>query len=135
MPNKLGRIEVGQKLICNGYPGVVTEIHTGQLEGMATVRLERGSVCVDLRELYKFNVWDKISNEWYGVNYRTLPDDGAEQEAVVSEYERQLLVENAPKLLKALRDLLDMITDNRLHGPEVYAASEAIALADGKKIQ
>jgi hypothetical protein len=103
MPNKLGRIEVGQKLICNGYPGVVTEIHTGQLEGMATVRLERGSVC--------------------------------EQEAVVSEYERQLLVENAPKLLKALRDLLDMITDNRLHGPEVYAASEAIALADGKKIQ
>ena len=37
----------------------------------------------------KKDIWDAISNEWYGVNYRELPDDGAKQEAVVSEAERR----------------------------------------------
>jgi hypothetical protein len=83
------KIQVGQKLSCNGYPGTVTEVHKGQLSGMATVRLERGSVCVDIHELAKFNQWNEISNEWYGVNYRELPDDGAQQEAVIAEAERR----------------------------------------------
>ena len=34
-------------------------------------------------------IWDAISNEWYGVDYRALPDDGAQQEAVVAEAERR----------------------------------------------
>ena len=37
----------GQKVECNGFPGTVVEICTGQLEGMVIVRLASGSVCVD----------------------------------------------------------------------------------------
>jgi len=39
----------------------------------------------------------------------------------------------APELLKACRGLLDMITDNRLHGPEVFFAAAAIAAAEGRE--
>jgi hypothetical protein len=39
--------KVGQKVMCNGYEGAITEVHTGQLEGMVTVRMARGSVTVD----------------------------------------------------------------------------------------
>ena len=38
--------KVGQKVQCNGYPGVVSDVGTGQLKGMVEVRLDRGSVCV-----------------------------------------------------------------------------------------
>jgi len=37
---------VGQKVICNGYPGTITTVCDGQLKGMVEVRLARGSVCV-----------------------------------------------------------------------------------------
>lgn len=40
-------MKVGTKVICNGYEGTVTEIHSGVLDGMVTVRLARGDVCVD----------------------------------------------------------------------------------------
>ena len=36
----------GDPVICNGYPGTVTEVHTGQLEGMVSVRLAPSEVCV-----------------------------------------------------------------------------------------
>jgi hypothetical protein len=48
-------IEVGTKLQCNGYPGTVTEICSGQLTGMAVVRLDSGDVCVSISELKQFN--------------------------------------------------------------------------------
>ncbi len=41
---------VGQKVTCNGYPGTITEVCTGQLSGMVVVRLASGSVCVDATE-------------------------------------------------------------------------------------
>jgi hypothetical protein len=36
----------------------------------------------------------------------------------------------ASDLLEALRALLDMVTDNRLHGPEILKACDAIAKAE-----
>jgi len=36
----------------------------------------------------------------------------------------------SPLLLEACHKLLDMITDNRTHGPEIYFAAEAIAAAE-----
>ena len=41
------------------------------------------------------------------------------------------LIAAAPDLLEACQGLLDMITDNRLHGPEVFFAADAIAKAGG----
>jgi hypothetical protein len=38
---------VGQQVTCNGYPGVISKICTGQLFGMVEVRMGTGSVCVD----------------------------------------------------------------------------------------
>lgn len=38
---------VGQKVMCNGYPGVIKKVHTGQLSGMVDVKLERGLVTVE----------------------------------------------------------------------------------------
>ena len=38
----------------------------------------------------------------------------------------------APKLVTALRGLLDMVTDNRVHGVELDAAVEALAHAEGR---
>lgn len=49
--NKFFELAVGSKVICNGYEGTVSKIHTGQLEGMADVRLVRGTVCVDITGL------------------------------------------------------------------------------------
>ncbi len=46
---------VGQKVICHGYDGTVTEIHGGKLAGMVDVRLDRGAVCVPASELARFN--------------------------------------------------------------------------------
>jgi hypothetical protein len=48
-------VTVGQQVICNGYDGTVTEVHTGQLNGMCTVRLARGTVCTGIAELLRFN--------------------------------------------------------------------------------
>lgn len=44
-------IQVSQHVVCNGYRGVVRVVCSGQLEGMAEVALERGSVCVGISEL------------------------------------------------------------------------------------
>ena len=41
------------------------------------------------------------------------------------------LIATSPMLLEACRGLLDMITNNRLHGPEVIFAADAIAAAEG----
>ena len=38
----------------------------------------------------------------------------------------------APVLVTALRGLLDMVTDNRVHGVELDAAVEALAHAEGR---
>lgn len=37
---------VGDKVICNGFPMVVSEVCDGQLAGMVVAKTERGSVCV-----------------------------------------------------------------------------------------
>ena len=36
-------------------------------------------------------------------------------------------------LIEALRGMVDMATDSRTHGPEIYAACDAIAKAEGKE--
>jgi len=41
------------------------------------------------------------------------------------------LIAASPALLEACERLLEMITDNRLHGPEVYEAAEVISAAKG----
>ena len=48
-------LTVGQQVKCNGFPGTVIEICTGKLAGMCVVRLARGTVCVDISELLRFN--------------------------------------------------------------------------------
>lgn len=42
------------------------------------------------------------------------------------------LIASAPELLDALKGLLEMVTDNRLHGDEVYKAGDAIKKAEGR---
>lgn len=37
---------VGERVICNGFPGVVKTVCEGQLEGLVEVKLESGVVCV-----------------------------------------------------------------------------------------
>lgn len=37
----------------------------------------------------QFEQWNEISMEWYRIAYIELPDDGAQQEAVVLEAERR----------------------------------------------
>lgn len=49
--NKFFEFAVGSKVICNGYPGVIEKMHTGQLAGMADVRLASGVVCDSLENL------------------------------------------------------------------------------------
>ena len=49
------QFQVGQKVICNGYDGTITEICTGQLAGTVHVRLASGTVSVDATELARFN--------------------------------------------------------------------------------
>jgi len=48
-PYKIGQrfdFEVGQPVICNGFEGAIAEVHSGQLQGMVSVRLDSGSVTV-----------------------------------------------------------------------------------------
>ena len=49
--NKFFEFAVGSKVIYSGYLGTIEKMHTGQLSGMADVRLSSGCVCVDLAEL------------------------------------------------------------------------------------
>ncbi|SMY00986.1 hypothetical protein BSP239C_03165 [Brevibacterium sp. 239c] len=44
-------IVVGSAVLKSGYPGTVTLIHTGELEGMADVRLSSGEVTTCISEL------------------------------------------------------------------------------------
>ena len=39
----------------------------------------------------------------------------------------------APELLEALRNMIDMVTDNRTHGIEIDRAVEVIAKAEGRE--
>lgn len=48
-----------------------------------------------------------------------------------TRYANARLIAAAPALLAALDHLLEMVTDSRLHGPEVLAAARAIAAAKG----
>lgn len=41
----------GKPVICNGYEGAIATVHSGQLEGMADVRLSSGVICVSVSEL------------------------------------------------------------------------------------
>ena len=58
--------------------------------------------------------------------------DGAEDHEANAEFIVQACNSHAD-LLEACRGLIDMITDNRLHGPEVFFAADAIAAAEGGK--
>ncbi|MHB8086302.1 MAG: hypothetical protein ACYDHZ_10790 [Dehalococcoidia bacterium] len=44
-------MELGQSVICNGYPGTIIKVCTGQLTGMVEVRLASGVCCVDAADL------------------------------------------------------------------------------------
>src|SRR5437660_8710823 len=44
MPQPEATMKTGQQIMCNGFPGVITEVCTGKLYGMVEVRLERGTV-------------------------------------------------------------------------------------------
>jgi len=55
MTNEGSKFQVGDRVTCNGYPGTISEVCTGQLKGMVVVRLGRGKVCVDASELRKGN--------------------------------------------------------------------------------
>ena len=48
--------EIGQQVICNGYPGTIKEICAWTNNKMAVVRLERGETCVDIGELSPLDV-------------------------------------------------------------------------------
>lgn len=47
-------IKPGIQLACNGYLGTVKEVCTGDLAGMAVVRLKSGEACVSIVELVRF---------------------------------------------------------------------------------
>lgn len=47
----MNTIEAGTKVIANGYAGVITAIHTGELAGLADVRLGSGEIVTSLSEL------------------------------------------------------------------------------------
>jgi len=49
--NKFFELAIGSKVICNGYEGTIVKMHTGQLQGMADVRLSSGTVCTDITDL------------------------------------------------------------------------------------
>lgn len=71
--------------------------------------------------------------EWFyaGAYYK----DGEEADHLFNiamlDYAAALEV-NVASLLKALRSMLDMVTDNRTHGPEISTAIEAIVSAEGQ---
>lgn len=50
--------------------------------------------------------------------------DGAEDHAANAR-----IIAAAPQLVRALESLLDMVTDNRTHGPEIDLACEALKAA------
>lgn len=49
---------VGQVVMCNGFVGAIIEIHGGDMNGMVTVRLKRGTICLGLADigLYPFEL-------------------------------------------------------------------------------
>jgi len=59
----MSKIQTNQKVEVNGHPGRVFQIHVGKLEGMAEVTLERGAVCVPMKEI-KFLF--EQSKEYFG---------------------------------------------------------------------
>lgn len=63
---------------------------------------------------------------------KTFKNGGSCDAAALPEAESNLrLAAAAPEMLEALESLLDMVTDNRSHGPEVYRAAQIIAKAKG----
>jgi hypothetical protein len=48
-------ISLHQKVMCNGYPGIIVKIHTGKLTGMCDVRLDRGMTTVSITGLTNYN--------------------------------------------------------------------------------
>ena len=80
----------------------------------------------------------KVAYEWPTEEIEIMDQEGNGFIAKVYAYtniETQTanarLIATSPMLLEACRGLLDMITDNRLHGSEVFFAADAIAAAEG----
>lgn len=86
---------------------------------------------------------ENLMEEWHGYpewNTYTVRDARNCCIATVGDVDRLPAPENldnarlmacAPRLLEALEKLLDMVTDGRLHGPEVLAAAEALHEVEG----
>jgi hypothetical protein len=51
-------VTLHQSVMCNGYPGIIVKIHSGQLAGMCDVRLDRGTTTVSISELIRFMDYD-----------------------------------------------------------------------------
>jgi hypothetical protein len=50
MPDNEIERKVGQRVLCNGYSGTITRVCEWS-DSMVEVRLERGTTCVDFKEL------------------------------------------------------------------------------------
>lgn len=66
----MANLQVGTKVICNGYDGTVVEVCIGQVQGMAVVRVPGGRTCVSITELRQWSECDRfgavINQDWYG---------------------------------------------------------------------
>lgn len=114
-------MEVGNQVVCNGFPGTITEIYTGKLNGMIEVRLERGTVCVDATQVvlvdHCLNVKSLAgisTDERYALNYGVDEDSGEyfveDRNGRVAEgldFKHARLFANAPFLLSTVRSFMN----------------------------
>jgi len=54
-------IKKGDAVVVNDYPGTVQIVHKGQLEGMLSVRLRAGEICVDATTVKRGHIFRNIN--------------------------------------------------------------------------
>jgi hypothetical protein len=96
---------VGQHCSCNGYPGVVSKVCTGQLDGMVEVRLDSGMVCVDASELkvpvYRNAAFKKRDYEATNIAACSIIDKGAKVPAGYEPVKADFVANMTPLWIEA----------------------------------
>jgi len=85
-------LKVGQAVICNGYPGIIREVHTGSMAGIVTVALPGGlagafvSDCYPDTQVERFRAMDTGALKSFIAACRKLHRYDTDHEAAVYEW-------------------------------------------------
>ena len=133
------KFKVGDKVKANGFPGVITVVHTDVRKGMVDVKLKRGTTTVSMKDVQNESVYDSPNKGRYDGSH---PDDDEELITKIAEWiyhessEPISEIEHLVKKADAVGEYMDAVSESKEKvtekGPGFHRGAVARAAAKPK---